>query len=190
MQYDLDYFREKFNQSYTIDSLTGCWLWHRRLTRNGYGEISHGKLRTNALAHRLSYQLHKGPIPEGLDLDHLCRVRHCVNPSHLEPVSRRVNTLRGINPPAKNAMKTHCSKGHPFDLFNTLYRYNGRRYCRTCECPSGNHSPRKLTPEKVTQIRELYATGNYTHVQLGGMFDVSDATISLVISRKHWAKVP
>lgn len=70
-----------------------CWVWCARLNRNGYGRLSVGG--RELMAHRLSYEAHVGPIPDGLLLDHLCRVRQCVNPAHLEPVTHQVNTLRG-----------------------------------------------------------------------------------------------
>ncbi len=76
-----------------IAPLGECWVWVARLNRNGYGRLHHGGCER--MAHRLSYEVHVGPIPDGLLLDHLCRVRCCVNPAHLEPVTHRENTLRG-----------------------------------------------------------------------------------------------
>jgi hypothetical protein len=81
---------------YTVDETTGCWLWGLTITRNGYGQIRANRRDGTVLAHRALYERQNGPIPEGLDLDHLCRVRHCVNPSHLEPVTRSENNLRGL----------------------------------------------------------------------------------------------
>jgi hypothetical protein len=103
----------------------GCWLWTGRIDRDGYGRIG-GKL-----AHRVGYERLIGPIPDGLTIDHLCRNRPCVYPAHLEPVSQRVNTLRGVSPSAVNARKTHCSAGHGFDERNT-YLHSRRRACRQC----------------------------------------------------------
>lgn len=114
----------------------GCWEWTGCITkgeRGGYGRISIGN-RKLALAHRVAYELYVGPIPEGLTLDHLCRVRHCVNPTHLEPVTQRENCLRGESRAARHARQTHCVHGHPLSGDN-LYTYpNGRRKraCLTC----------------------------------------------------------
>lgn len=108
----------------------GCWNWTAAIV-NGYGKFWLGeKFRA---AHRLAYEAMRGPIPAGLDIDHLCRNRACVNPAHMEPVTRRVNTLRGVSSAAVNAAKTHCDSGHPFDDKNT-YRPPGRpvRGCRAC----------------------------------------------------------
>ena len=112
-----------------------CWLWTGALTW-GYGRFK-DKLgeRADVRAHRYVYEFCMGPIPEGLTLDHLCRVRHCQHPWHLEPVTQRVNTLRGVGPTAQRARQTHCIHGHLFDEANTYYRTpaaEGLRCCRAC----------------------------------------------------------
>lgn len=114
-----------------VEKTETCWLWRGTSIRNGYGQLSwHAPMR---LAHRYAYELLVGPIPEGLTLDHLCRVRHCVNPAHLEPVTNRVNLLRGETFVAREAAQTHCPQGHPYDLFNTYTQPSRRiRYCREC----------------------------------------------------------
>ena len=114
-----------------INKTDTCWLWIASCTNNGYGQFRtrRGKVVTY-LAHRFAYEMLAGPIPSGLTLDHLCRVRQCVNPSHLEPVTNRENLMRGIRT-GGGVNKTHCLRGHPFDEINT-YRKNGRRHCRTC----------------------------------------------------------
>lgn len=106
-----------------------CWLWTGRLNGYGYAEMKLGG--RYQMAHRVAYQEIVGPIPEGYQLDHLCRVRHCVNPAHLEPVTSRENTVRGEAPSAINAAKTHCKRGHAFDETNT-YRWRSSRICREC----------------------------------------------------------
>jgi hypothetical protein len=83
-------------------------------------------------AHRYAYELLVGPIASGLVLDHLCRNPGCVNPKHLEPVTDRENTRRGISSAAENAKKTHCYRGHPFDERNTYVNLKGKRACREC----------------------------------------------------------
>ena len=115
----------------TIVDENGCWRWQLYLMpTEGYGRIAVGD-RT-LMAHRVSYETFVGPIPDGLHLDHLCRVRDCVNPQHLEPVTCQENILRSpFTEGARNAAKTECAQGHPFDDANT-YRYRGLRICRTC----------------------------------------------------------
>ena len=115
----------------------GCWEW-RGWRNAGSGQTSGGYGRLwisgkHVAAHRLAYELFVGSIPEHLTLDHLCRNRGCVNPFHLEPVTMRDNSLRGISFAAKNAPKTHCPRGHPYDLFNTYVDPRGRRECRICK---------------------------------------------------------
>lgn len=117
-----------------IDKFTigdGCWEW-TAATFRGYGQMG-GIGRSTLKAHRVVYEQFRGPIPAGLDLDHLCRNRACVRPSHLEPVTRRENLLRGETFLARNVAKVACLHGHPFDQRNTGRTHNGtRRYCRTC----------------------------------------------------------
>lgn len=111
-----------------------CWTWTGNTTR-GYGNFWLGHV--NGKAHRFSYELAFGAIPDGLQIDHLCRVRFCVNPSHLEAVTQRENILRSPECPASvNAHKTHCKRGHEFTPANTQAVKTlsgwGRR-CRTCD---------------------------------------------------------
>lgn len=110
-----------------------CWLWTGWRNPNGYGRIWLGDVgRREAFAHRVAYELLVGAIPEELQLDHLCRVKHCVNPAHLEAVSAQVNVLRSTNAAAVNAAKTHCDHGHPFNEINTYIDTRGWRGCRPC----------------------------------------------------------
>lgn len=112
-------------------SLGPCWLWKGKALCHGYGQITSNY--RHLMAYRVAYELLVGPIPPGLEIDHLCRVPLCVNPAHLEPVTRRENILRGLNPAAVNARKTHCIRGHEFNSENTRIRLDGKRTCRECE---------------------------------------------------------
>ena len=111
----------------------GCWFWEGALsTDKRYGRL-HATGVGEQLAHRVSYRVFVGPIPEGMTLDHLCGQSRCVNPAHLEPVSLRENIMRGSGICAQHARQTHCKRGHEFTPENT-YRYaDGRRGCRTCQ---------------------------------------------------------
>lgn len=109
----------------------GCWIWTASGFWDGYGKFHlDGK---SVRAHRASYELFVGPIPDGLVIDHLCRVPRCVNPQHLEPVTVRENTLRSpiASPPMLGA-RTHCNHGHEYTPENTYVRPHGARLCREC----------------------------------------------------------
>jgi HNH endonuclease len=125
--------RDRLLKQITADPDSDCWLWTGYVDPAGYASIRVGGGGSAELTvQRAAYQLFVGPIPEGLTIDHLCRVRHCANPEHLEAVTMRENTLRGDTLPARNAAKTHCLRGHPFDEANTGFQPGGR-YCLTCK---------------------------------------------------------
>lgn len=107
-----------------------CVLWQGHIDRHGYGRVWAGGRM--AQAHRWAYEQKYGPISSGLEIDHLCRNRACVNPDHLEVVTKYENWARGASLTRINASKTHCEHGHPFDVRNTYIRPNGRRDCRKC----------------------------------------------------------
>ena len=112
-----------------VDKTESCWNW-TATTRNGYGRFNNGGSLVEA--HRYAYQLLVGPIAEGRDLDHLCRNRACVNPSHLEPVSRQTNVLRGEGLAASYAMRATCKNGHPLEGDNVYVNPKGARICKAC----------------------------------------------------------
>jgi hypothetical protein len=109
-----------------LRDMDGCWLWTAGTNRGGYGgfNVRNGGRPTTARAHRYAYEQLVGYIPDGLQLDHLCRNRLCVNPNHLEPVSSRTNVLRGEGLAAHNATKVRCGQGHPYE--------EGERLCKEC----------------------------------------------------------
>jgi hypothetical protein len=110
-----------------------CWEWTAARDKTGYGRIKINKKLY--LSHRAAYEAFSGEIPEGLQIDHLCRNRWCCNPQHLEAVTRRENILRGVGETAINSRKTHCPEGHPFTQDNLVLselRRKGGRMCLTC----------------------------------------------------------
>lgn len=118
---------ELFNSK--IEKTESCWLWAGGKYQNGYGKFGN----RGYMVHRISYEMAKGKIPQGMKLDHLCRVRHCVNPDHLEPVTLVENVMRGESIWAKNARKTHCKHGHEFTKENThIHPQRNRRHCKQC----------------------------------------------------------
>lgn len=117
-----------------VKKTKSCWLWLGAKNNSGYGTTVWGA-RT-LVAHRVAFKLAGKRVPAGFELDHLCRRRNCVRVSHLEPVTHRVNVLRGKSPSALHAKKTHCPKGHPYRGKNLriLKRKSGsiNRICRAC----------------------------------------------------------
>jgi hypothetical protein len=111
----------------------GCWLWTGSLDLKGYGRIRPNPGASMTSPHRVSYELFVGPIPGDTEIDHLCRVRHCVNPDHLEAVTHQENVRRG-NVMLNNAQrhKTTCPRGHEYDVVVRLANGNSKRRCSTC----------------------------------------------------------
>ncbi len=110
---------------------SGCWIFMGHVTEYGYARV--GFQGRQVRVHRLFYEHFIGPIPSGLVSDHLCRVRCCVNPWHLEPVTDRTNTLRGNSVSAIESRKISCKRGHSFSPENTRITVGRRRRCRICE---------------------------------------------------------
>lgn len=118
-----------------VNKTKGCWLWTGG-TKNGYGRFwFKGQ---DELAHRFAYEYLVGPIPNGLTIDHVaalgCTSKLCVNPAHLEPVTHQINNLRADGVSGRNARKTHCKRGHPFEGPEAdMHFVRGARSCRICE---------------------------------------------------------
>jgi hypothetical protein len=148
-----------------------CWPWKGQKNAGGYGLIKIDGFSYRA--HRVAYANIRGPIPEGMTLDHLCRTRECCNPAHLEPVTMRENTLRGVGITAQQAQQTHCKRGHPLTPENLRRGVQGRQ-CRICR----SQLPRKKYPRKVTvRLGPKKKTG----------FRVGDPR-AVAAGRKRWTK--
>lgn len=115
-----------------VDRTQDCWIWLGLRKKNSrYGKFwANGKMMPT---HRYSYEQSNGPIPVGLEIDHLCRRPECIRPDHLEAVTHRENNKRSKSITSLNSVKTHCLRGHIFDLFNTRVDLYGKRVCRTCK---------------------------------------------------------
>ena len=116
-------FWRKFDSRVSPEPNTGCWLWDGNTSVSGYGrnKVWNGNASIYRLAHVLAWERVNGPIPDGLCIDHLCRVRCCVNPDHMELVTLGENVLRGVGVAALNARKTHCKMGMNFPLQTPRY---------------------------------------------------------------------
>lgn len=194
---------ESFFSRITITD-SGCWIWCGSLSPSGYSQMT--VQQKTVRAHRWSYERFVAPIPDGLVIDHLCRNPSCVNPNHLEPVTQRENTLRGISPAAKNAKKTHCIHGHEFTDANTIWK-GGTRACRTCQKAAELKYQRRigrarglavgernglshLSERQVREMRRLYATGSYSTRALAAMFGVANGTAWKIVTGRSWSHVP
>lgn len=126
-------FWSKVNKDGPVSPIVGtpCWLWTGWACSQGYGRfLVEGKSKR---AHRCSYETCVGKIQDDLVLDHLCRVRHCVNPAHLEQVTNRENIFRGMSGPTANSKKSHCLNGHILLGDNLIISKKGHRNCRICQ---------------------------------------------------------
>ena len=129
--YDLPTVMDRVTESVTIDPDTGCWVWNKSLERNGYARMSVGHKVEGV--HRITYKERHGFIPDGFEIDHLCRNRACCNPDHLEAVEHRENLMRSPIAAARiNSEKAKCNRGHELSGDNLAIDALGYRSCRAC----------------------------------------------------------
>jgi HNH endonuclease len=153
-----------------VDASGDCWLWTGRLRASGYSEVRLYPLEER-LVHRVAWFLLCGPVPAGLTLDHLCRVRHCVNPDHLEPVTQQENNRRSQSRSAKLGRQVKCRRGHDFDKANTYVNVQGKRRCRACQRILERQRPLKGTPTQG-QINSAK-----THCRNGHPYDATNTYV-------------
>jgi hypothetical protein len=146
---------ERFLAKVSPEPNSGCWLWTGALNADRYGLMYYANRRPK-MTHRISYEMYVGPIPDGLEIDHLCRNRLCCNPAHLEVVSHQENIKRspmiGVTSGRLQKAKTHCKQGH--SLENAYRRKNGSRQCRGCAAEYYRHNRDKIR----TKRRKVNAT--------------------------------
>lgn len=147
---NIDALPPRLRSKVIVDPDTGCWHFQGCRTSTGYGRVFNGK-RTD-WAHRVYYSAAHNPLPAGLVLDHLCRVRHCVNPAHLDATTHVINVRRGVSAEVtaqRHASQTHCKRGHPLSGDNIRMTASGRRRCHACQVEhSRNHRKRNQQPDR------------------------------------------
>lgn len=150
--------RERITQKVIFNSKTECWEWSKsRFSNSGYARLS--VKGVSKCAHRISYEAFVGPIPTGYQVDHLCRVRHCVNPDHLEPVTPRENFLRGTSPAAINNRRKFCIWGHPLSGNNLYITKSKKRMCVACK----NARYREYYQKNLAQERSRSQSTNHKY---------------------------
>ncbi len=147
-----------------ISDVDDCWNWTATKSKRGYGYANvDGR---SYRAHRLSYMIFVGEIPDGLVLDHICNNPSCVNPAHLEAKTQRANILRGTSPTASNHRKQTCKRGHPLDSTNLMQRADGNRNCLICQTERarlGRVNPWRKQPITCKCGRQIFPKGMTSH---------------------------
>lgn len=124
----------RFESKFAVEPNSGCWLWFASHKEKGYGQLRQdGVIR---LAHRVSYEHFVGPIPDGLQIDHLCSTPECVNPEHLDAVTPVINVRRSRSSGEARRTWTRCRRGHIYGM-NARLDSSGHRICLTCRRASG-----------------------------------------------------
>jgi hypothetical protein len=169
---------------------TGCWLCFGANNQRGYGQLVLGGGR-RVTAHRYSYEISIGPIPEGLELDHLCRQPCCVNPAHLEPVTPQEN-LRRENAARERERGYLCPNGHLRSADNIYTRPNGTRMCRKCirAAKSRNNPPQPVPFRRISEdVARQIKSAQGSHREVARHFGVRYGTVQAIRSGLSWRHV-
>lgn len=193
---------QEFMDRVIVRPRTRCWHWTGSRKEAGYGRTRRGG--RDVLAHRVSYELHVGPIPSDLQIDHLCRNRGCVNPDHLEAVTGAVNLDRAR---VANGLAVQCKRGHARTAETTYRSPSGRLCCRLCKrfaqrrfvarnprakvgrAQGERVSTAKVTPTVVAQIRADHAEGA-RYAEIARRVGLTKENVSLICRRRTWKHVP
>jgi len=180
--------RQRINFESKIDKSGDCHLWTGTLQNKGYGQVTLGRGNVR-LAHRISFQIHHGEIPEGMDVLHRCDVRNCVNPLHLwlgtavDNARDKENKNRGNHATGlrngRSTMPWRTARGE-----NSGARRHPEKIVRGEESSSA-----KVCEESVRKMRELYKTGEYSFASLGKIFGLSHTSAGFIVTRKTWRHV-
>lgn len=181
-----------------------CWIWIGARDQNGYGHTSLNGVVLQS--HRVTWENANGPIPVGLEIDHLCRTHSCVRPDHLEPVTTRVNLLRGEHPSMVVHRTNVCRRGHQLTADSTVMD-SGSRRCKQCRLLTSRrryavnppprrgraigerHPQSRLTGDMVREIRAAASLGEETNRAIAARYGVSPALIGHIVKRKAWKHI-
>jgi hypothetical protein len=164
-----------------VDADGVCWEWTGALDRRGYGVAYRGPGKGAGRAHRICYEWLVGEIPDGLVLDHLCRVPRCVNPDHLEPVSNRENLVRGYGFAGMNARKETCPQGHRYDRLEKNRHGYMARACSVCD-RGGQPALPRLDLDQVEAIRASFAAGGVSRTALGRQYGIGNDVVARIVN--------
>ncbi len=156
-------FPDRFLGKVSVEPNTGCWLWTAQVSPEGYGKF---RFAGGQLAHRFAHEVAIGAIPKGLQIDHLCRQRSCVNPEHLDVVTQAENMRRGI----KGVLTTHCPQGHAYTDENTTHNSKGGRVCRKCRKADADARTARLRSERPAKVPRTHCARGHEYSETAYLY--------------------